>query len=54
VVELTRQKIVRYYVLAAANSGLSTGEQRQLCWGDMQLETHTVNSKDKNTGRLAI
>lgn len=34
---LTRQ-LVRHYVLIAANSGLRTGEQRQLRWSDVSVE----------------
>jgi integrase len=34
---MTRQ-LIRHYVLVAANSGLRTGEQRQLRWSDVSVE----------------
>ena len=35
--EMTERLIIRYYILICANSGLRTGEQRQLQWSDVEL-----------------
>jgi integrase len=36
--EWLQRQLVRHYVLVAANSGLRTGEQRQLRWSDVSVE----------------
>jgi site-specific recombinase XerD len=52
--ELRVRKIVQHYVLVAANSGLRVGEQRQLRWSDMQVETHTVSGKEQKLARITV
>ena len=38
--ERLQRQLVQYYVLVAANSGLRVGEQLQLRWSDVGIETH--------------
>tara|TARA_B110000091_G_scaffold191906_1_gene215991 strand:- start:224 stop:385 length:162 start_codon:yes stop_codon:yes gene_type:complete len=45
---------MQHYVLVAANSGLRAGEQRQLRWSDVQVETHTVSGKEQNLARITV
>jgi len=52
--ELRTRKIVQHYVLIAANSGLRVGEQRQLRWSDVQVETHTVSGKEQKLARITV
>jgi len=52
--ELRVRKIVQHYILIAANSGLRVGEQRQLRWSDVQLETHVVNGKEQTLARIHV
>ena len=41
-------------MLIAANSGLRVGEQRQLRWSDVQVETHTVGGKEQKLARITV
>jgi integrase len=52
--ELRTRKIVQHYVLIAANSGLRVGEQRQLRWSNVQVETHAVSGKQKKLARITV
>ena len=52
--ELRVRKIVQHYVLVAANSGLRVGEQRQLRWSDVQVETHAVSGKEQKLARITV
>ena len=52
--ELIVRKIVQHYVLIAANSGLRVGEQRQLCWSDVQLERHSANGTEQTLARIHV
>ncbi|MDA9799070.1 tyrosine-type recombinase/integrase [Luminiphilus sp.] len=52
--ELRTRKIVQHYVLIAANSGLRVGEQRQLRWSDVQVETHAVSGKEQKLARITV
>jgi site-specific recombinase XerD len=52
--ELRVRKIVQYYVLIAANSGLRVGEQRQLRWSDVKIERHTVNGTEQTLARIYV
>ena len=40
--------------MIAANSGLRVGEQRQLRWSDVQVETHTVSGKEQKLARITV
>ena len=50
---LTRQ-LVRHFVLVAGNSGLRTGEQRQLRWSDVEIEPHTVNGTTVQLAHIQV
>ena len=39
-VERLQRQLVQPYVLVAATSGLRVGEQLQLKWSDVEIETH--------------
>ena len=45
---------MQHFVLIAANSGLRVGEQRQLRWSDVQVETHTVSGKEQKLARITV
>ena len=38
--ERSQRQLVQHYVLVAATSGLRVGEQLQLRWSDVEIETH--------------
>ena len=46
--------LVRLWILAAANSGLRSGEQRQLRWSDVDIERHTIGGKDQVLARIHV
>ena len=46
--------LVRNWIIIAANSGLRSGEQRQLRWSDINIETHNFGGKDTVFARFAI
>jgi integrase len=52
--ELLIRKIIRYFVLIAANSGLRVGEQRQLRWSDVVIEEHKVRGKIVKLARIHV
>ncbi len=52
--EIRTRKIVQHYVLIAANSGLRVGEQRQLRWSDMQIESHKVSDVEQRLARIHV
>ena len=46
--------LMRHWVLVAANSGMRVGEQRQLRWSDVDLETHEVGREKHLLARIRI
>lgn len=46
--------LMRYWVLVAANSGMRTGEQRQLRWSDVDIEAHDVEGERHVLARIRI
>ena len=52
--ELLVRKIIRYFVLIAANSGLRVGEQRQLRWSDVKIEEHKVRGEVTKLARIHV
>lgn len=46
--------LVRLWVLAAASSGLRSGEQRQLRWSDVDIERHTIGGKEQVLARIRV
>lgn len=46
--------LVRLWILVAANSGLRSGEQRQLRWSDVDIENHDVGGKRHILARIRI
>ena len=52
--ELLVRKIMRYFVLIAANSGLRVGEQRQLKWSDVRIEEHKVRGEVTRLARIHV
>lgn len=46
--------LVRHWIIIAANSGLRSGEQRQLRWSDITVESHTIGGKEHLFARLCI
>ena len=52
--ELLIRQIVRHYILIAANSGLRVGEQRQLRWKDVSIETHKVDGEERKLARIHV
>jgi integrase len=52
--ELLERRVVRYWIMIAANSGLRIGEQRQLRWSDVTIETKRIDSKTHNLARINV
>ena len=52
--ELLVRKIIRYWVLIAANSGLRVGEQRQLRWNDVKIEQHKIRGEIQKLARISV
>lgn len=50
---LTRH-VVRNYILIAANSGLRTGEQRQLKWSDVSLEKRISKAREITLAKVHV
>lgn len=50
---LTRQ-MVRHYILIAANSGMRVGEQRQLCWGDVNVVQMEKKGEKRSIAKIYI
>lgn len=46
--------LVRHWIIIAANSGLRSGEQRQLRWSDITIESHNIGGEDHVFARLCI
>ena len=46
--------LVRLWILVAANSGLRSGEQRQLCWRDVDIEKYEISGKSHSLARIRI
>ena len=46
--------LARFWILVAANSGLRSGEQRQLRWSDVDIETHEIGGKGQVLARIRI
>lgn len=46
--------LMRHWLLIAANSGMRTGEQRQLRWSDVKIEQHEVDGKSHILARISI
>lgn len=46
--------LVRLWILVAANSGLRSGEQRQLRWSDVDIENHEIGGKRYVLARIRI
>lgn len=46
--------LVRIWILVAANSGLRSGEQRQLRWSDVDIETYQIGGKDHVVARVRV
>lgn len=52
--ELLIRQIVREYILILANSGLRTGELRQLRWNDVEIDKTINNEKEINLIRIHV
>ena len=48
--ECLQRQLVQHYVLIAATSGLRVGEQLQLRWSDVEIETH----RDKQGNPISL
>lgn len=48
------RQLVRHWILIAANSGLRTGEQRQLRWSDVAVEGQQLNGKTIQLARIRV
>lgn len=46
--------LMRHWVLVAANSGMRVGEQRQLRWSDVELETYEIEGERQVLARIRI
>jgi integrase len=46
--------LVRLWILVAANSGLRSGEQRQLQWSAVDIETHEIGGKGQVLARIRV
>jgi integrase len=46
--------LVRLWILVAANSGLRSGEQRQLRWSDVDIENHDVGGRKHILARIRV
>jgi integrase len=46
--------LVRLWILVAANSGLRSGEQRQLRWRDVDIESYEISGKSHSLARIRI
>lgn len=46
--------LVRHWIIIAANSGLRSGEQRQLRWSDITIQSHNIGGEDHVFARLCI
>lgn len=46
--------LVRLWILVAANSGLRSGEQRQLRWSDVDIERHIIGGDEQVLARIRI
>lgn len=46
--------LMRHWVLVAANSGMRVGEQRQLRWSDVDIETHEIEGIKHVLARIRI